>query len=154
MRRIYDEGHEIGNHTYSHVNLVFLKEEDWQNEILRGEEAITKITGRKPGLFRPPRCLYNDKIRQFLLERGNLIVLWSVSAADWLPLSRNFVSWRVRRFTKPGSIILFHDGGALVKGHGGRRDNTVKSLHNVIESLRAEGFEFTSLDNLMVETPS
>jgi peptidoglycan/xylan/chitin deacetylase (PgdA/CDA1 family) len=148
VRRIYDEGHEIGNHTYSHVNLVFLKEEEWKEEILRGEQAIAKIIGRKPGLFRPPRCLFNEKMRRFLLERGDRIILWSVSAADWLPLGQNFVSWRVRRFAKPGSIILFHDGGALVKSYGGHREHTVKSLQIVIDSLRADGYEFTSLGNL------
>ncbi|MFH1736797.1 MAG: polysaccharide deacetylase family protein [Actinomycetota bacterium] len=148
VRRILDDGHEIGNHTYSHVNLVFLREKDWQDEILRGEQAIAEITGRKPGLFRPPRCLFNERMRRFILDRGDQIILWSVSAADWLPLGQNFVSWRVRRFIKPGSIILFHDGGALVKSHGGRRDSTVKSLQIVIDSLRANGYEFTSLSKL------
>lgn len=148
VRRILDDGHEIGNHTYSHVNLVFLREKDWQEEILRGEQAIAEITGRKPGLFRPPRCLFNEKIRRFLLGRGDQIILWSVSAADWLPFGQNFVSWRVRRFAKPGGIILFHDGGALVKSHGGKRDVTVKSLQIVIDSLRADGYEFTSLGKL------
>ena len=154
VRRILRDGHEIGNHTYSHVNLVFLSEKDWQDEIRRGEQAIEDITGQKPVLFRPPRCLLNEKIRQFLLERGDQIILWSVSAADWLPLGKNFVSWRIRRFTKPGSIILFHDGGALVKSHGGKRDTTVKSLQIVIDSLRADGYEFTSLRKLTGARPS
>jgi peptidoglycan-N-acetylglucosamine deacetylase len=139
-RRIADEGHEIGNHTYTHVNMVFLSSHNLISEIERGEAAITAAVGRQPLVFRPPRGLFNETIRRSLIERGYRVILWSVSAADWSLLPAWAISLRVRRFTRPGAVILFHDGGSLVKNSGGNRAKTVAVLPRVIDYLKAKGY--------------
>jgi peptidoglycan-N-acetylglucosamine deacetylase len=147
-RRVADEGHEVGNHTYSHVNMIFLKAEALADEIDRGHRAVLDATGVKPVLFRPPRGLFNNTVRQALLARGYRIILWSVSAADWSALSAPLIAWRVRHFVRPGAVILFHDGGALVKNTGGKRDKTVAVLPGLIDYLRKRGYTLVTAGEL------
>ncbi len=147
-RRIVDEGHEVGNHTYSHVNMIFLKAQALTDEIDRGHKAVLDATGVEPVLFRPPRGLFNDTVRQVLLTRGYRIILWSVSAADWSLLSAPVIAWRVRHYVRPGAVILFHDGGALVNNAGGNRDKTVAVLPGLIDYLLAQGYTLVTAGEL------
>lgn len=149
IRRMAQEGHDIGNHTYHHFNLILLDQAKIEAEIAHGEAAITAITGRRPELFRPPRGLYTNKIRRRVLERGYRIILWTVSAADWGPINVGAIIFRVMCFTRRGSIILFHDGGAIVRRHGGSRRRTVKALPVVIERLRRKGFEIIPVSEML-----
>ncbi len=148
-RRVTAEGHEVGNHTYSHVNMIFLKAAALADEIDRGHQAVLDATGIKPVLFRPPRGLFNNTVRQALLARGYRIVLWSVSAADWSVLSAPMIAWRVRHFVRPGAVILFHDGGALVNNAGGKRDKTVAVLSGLIDYLHAKGYTLVTAGELV-----
>lgn len=153
-RRIAAEGHETGNHTYSHVNMVFLKPDNLIREIERGERAVASATGRKPVLFRPPRGLFNNHVREALVSRGYRIILWSVSAADWSLLSAEAIKMRVKKYTRPGGVILFHDGGALVKNQGGKRDKTVAVLPEVIDYLHSEGYSLVTIGEMLQKTSS
>jgi peptidoglycan/xylan/chitin deacetylase (PgdA/CDA1 family) len=150
--RVAAEGHDFGNHTYHHVNMIFLKGEAIDKEINLAESAIQKAIGRKPALFRPPRSLFSDEVRRKLLDRGYKIVMWTASAADWLPGARRFVVSRIRRGLKPGAVFLFHDGGAMVANKGGRREDTVYALPLVIDMIRESGYELVTIGELISET--
>lgn len=147
-RRIVAEGHEIGNHTYSHVNMIFLNRLALADEIDRGHQAIVAATGVAPTLFRPPRGLFNEKVRTALVGRGYQIILWSVSAADWGLLSANTIAWRIRHFAHPGAVYLFHDGGALIKNNGGKRAKTVAVLPVAIDYLRGQGYSLVTVGEM------
>lgn len=147
--QVVKDGHEVGNHTFSHFNMVFLRKEDLVREIERGEQVLAKMTGRPLQLIRPPRGLFNKRIKKELLKRGYTIVLWSVSAADWGPLGKRGVVWRVKHFAVPGAVVLFHDGGALVKNHGGNREATVYALPLVIDYLKELGYSLVTVSELM-----
>ncbi|ADL08873.1 glycerol-3-phosphate acyltransferase [Thermosediminibacter oceani] len=148
-RRIAKEGHSIGNHTYSHRSLIPLSAKATREEIKKAEEAIKKATGVRTTLFRPPRGIYSSYSRKFLKEERYTIVLWDVSAMDWAELPPNKIVSGVVNRVKPGSIILFHDSGDLVTFKGGDRTSTVRALPVVIDELRARGYEFVTVDQMI-----
>ncbi|GAW94124.1 polysaccharide deacetylase family protein [Calderihabitans maritimus] len=148
-RRIVDEGHEIGNHTYSHANLLGASSFKIRREIEAAEKAIKKATGRRPAYFRPPRGLYSRTLRDILSEKNYALVLWSVSSQDWSGVSAQDIERNVLARVKPGAIILMHDSGDLISSWGGDRTNTVKALPGIIDGLRAQGYRFVSLSELL-----
>ena len=82
-QRIVDEGHEIGNHTYSHRNIPTLSTIDLHKEILEATAAITTVTGVYPPYVRPPRGMYDGRFRRLANLLGQEIVLWTISTRDW-----------------------------------------------------------------------
>ena len=149
-RRIGKEGHDIGNHTYSHRSLVPLSQERTDLEILRAEEAIEAATGLRPYFFRPPRGIYSSHAREFLRERQYSIVLWSLSTKDWIELSARDLETNVLKKVKAGDIILFHDSGNIVSTSGGNRINTVKALPRIIEGLWEKGYSIVPVSDLLL----
>lgn len=148
-RRIVEEGHDIGNHTYSHKELVPSTRKTIIKELSKTDEAIKAATGIRTNLFRPPRGIYSQVTSKLLVEMGYKIILWSVSSVDWRRTSPNWILNRIRRYARMGSIILFHDGGALVRREGGVRVNTVKALPMVIDYLRSEELEIVPISRLI-----
>lgn len=147
-RRIVEEGHEIGNHTYSHRDLVPSSRRKLKREILKGQEAIYRVTGVYPRYFRPPRGIYSEAVRKFVLGYGFKMVLWSVSGVDWAGTPAKVIARRILRFVHPGAIILLHDSGALLKSEGHSRMNTVKALEIIIPKLLERGYRFVTISEL------
>lgn len=143
------EGHDVGNHTYNHVNLILLKGPALVREIEMGEQALVEAIGRKPVLFRPPRSILPDEARKLLLDEGYSIVMWTASAADWMGLGTRFILRRIRKAIKPGAALLFHDGGAVVRKKGGSRKGTVLALPLVIDMIRNEGYELVTMTEML-----
>ncbi|MGE5543276.1 MAG: polysaccharide deacetylase family protein, partial [Bacillota bacterium] len=147
-RRIVEEGHCVGNHSYSHLNMPLLGKGKTVEEVERCEEAILRVCGVRPHLFRPPRGLADMEMCRALGKRGYTVVLWRLSSRDWAePSWREIVSACNR--ASNGDIILFHDSGSLVTSEGGSRENTVKALPVVIRNLRDRGFRFVTVDELI-----
>jgi len=149
-RRIVAEGHEIGNHTYSHYNLFRAPPERIREEILEGERAIRAITGVKTALFRPPRGLYDENVMQVLRQKGYNLVLWSVSSEDWAEISTRDIVANIMRRAGPGDILLFHDSGNLIRFERGNRLNTVQALPLIIEGLQRQGYTFVTVTQMMI----
>ena len=150
-RRIVAEGHEIGNHTYSHRDLVPATRAPVVKEVKKAERAIEAVCGQRTVLFRPPRGIYSNAVRKTILKLGYTIILWSLSTQDWRLVSPKFILKRVKRFCRPGSIILFHDSGALIKPEGGSRSHTVEALPEVIDWLKENNYEITTISSLIGE---
>lgn len=148
-KRIVAEGHEIGNHTYSHRDLVPATRATVIKEVKKAEQVIEAFCGQKPVLFRPPRGIYSNGVRKVILKLGYTIVLWSISTQDWRLVKPKFILKRVKRFCRPGSIILFHDSGALVKPEGGSRSHTVEALPQVIDWLKENNYQITTVSSLI-----
>lgn len=150
-KRIVNEGHDIGNHTHSHRDLVPATRRIVLNESRKGASAIKRVTGAESRLFRPPRGLYSNAVRRLLVEEeGWTIVLWTVSSVDWRAPNPERIVRRVKRYARQGGIILFHDCGAIIRKEGAKRGNTVAALPEVIEGLRARGLEPVKVSELVV----
>ncbi|HHU77163.1 MAG TPA: polysaccharide deacetylase family protein [Firmicutes bacterium] len=149
-QQVLEAGHEIGNHTYSHANLLQAPLGRITTEIERGEKAIFNATGLRPSLFRPPRGLYEAKLMEETKERGYTITLWSLSSNDWLEMRPVDISRTILQNVTPGDIILFHDSGNLIRAEGGERLPTVRSLKTVISGLKEQGYDFVTVTELLI----
>lgn len=149
-REVVARGHEVGNHTYSHINVPTATTQQLYDQLLRTTYVITDVTGTYPQYIRPPRGLYDGRFRRLADLLGQRVVLWTLSSQDWRT-GRNEIAIvsRIVERVKPGDILLFHDSGALFTSEGASRDATVRALPAVIEGVRAKGFEFVSLSTLL-----
>lgn len=149
-RRIVAEGHDMGNHTATHRDLVPASRLTVEDQLDACDVAIEEVIGARPLLFRPPRGIYGNRIRLLALSRGYRTILWSVSSIDWRGKSAQAIARRVHRCVRPGAIILFHDSGALIRREGASRQNTVDALPHVIHHLREErGYEIIPVSEML-----
>ncbi len=149
-RRIVEEGHEIGSHTYSHRNMMGLPAHTMIQEIVRAEGAIREACQETPRLFRPPRGLYDERLMEELQSRGYAVALWSISSMDWAEMPERSMVRRLTKVVRNGDVLLFHDSGGIVASRGGSRVNTVQSLPKIIRNLRGRGFGFATVSQLML----
>ena len=151
-RRIAEEGHGIGNHTYRHITMATASNKTLYEEVIKATTVIAQTTGEYPKYIRPPRGVYDARFRRLSHVLGQKIVLWTMSTRDWrYGTSTQAIVKRAVSQAKGGDIILFHDSGALVRNEGGDRSATVRALPLVIEGLRQRGFEIVPLEHLLEE---
>ncbi|MDI6799420.1 MAG: polysaccharide deacetylase family protein [Actinomycetota bacterium] len=148
-RRIVAEGHEIGNHTHSHIEMGLSKDKAILSDIARAEESIFRATGIKTNIFRPPRGFTRTKTRREILKEGYRIVLWTLSSLDWRGVKPKAILWRVKLFVRDGAIILFHDNGSLIGCKQKNRTNTIMALPKVIDFLFEEGYEIVKVSKML-----
>lgn len=135
--RIAREGHELGNHTYSHRYLPLVRSRNVAAELAATDAAIARATGVVPALVRPPyggRSPWNVRVFARLAKR---VVLWDVNSYDWKGAPADEVVRRVLEHARPGSIVLMHDGG--------RANLTVDAVRLLVPELRARGFELVTV---------
>lgn len=149
-QRIVEEGHEIGNHSYSHRNLYRLNPLLIEKEMDKAHSIIEEVTGERVYLFRPPRGLYDTNVEKLAKERGYTLVLWSLSSWDWAEISARSIEQRVLNHTRGGDVLLFHDSGSIIARHGGNRYNTIKALPGIITGLKEEGYHFRTISEMMI----
>lgn len=135
LKRMSDEGHIIGNHTYSHVQLSCISQEKAITEITNTNNIIKEATGSLPKYIRPP---YGSLPKSLKSETELTPVLWNVDPRDWSVLNTNSVVNHVVKNAKDGSIILLHD----------IFDTSVDAALLIIDKLTQEGFEFVTIDEL------
>jgi peptidoglycan/xylan/chitin deacetylase (PgdA/CDA1 family) len=145
LQRAVREGHEIGNHTWSHPNLAKMTDENVRSQIKRTEEAITNAIGSRPTLFRPPYGSVTAHQKRFIRdELGYEIILWEVDPLDWKNPGPNVVSSRILKETHPGAIVLAHDIHA----------QTIQAMPATLTELEAKGFKFVTVSELLkLQTP-
>lgn len=142
LLRQYNEGHEIANHTYTHPLKTTVPK--LEVEIKKTNDLIYSITGYSPELFRPVEGYYTDSMIQNLVKNGYKVVMWSwhMDTEDWKNPGVNQIVKTVINGTKPGNIILFHDGG-------GNRSQTVKALEKILPELQKQGYKFVTISELI-----
>ncbi|GIP63995.1 hypothetical protein J32TS6_25500 [Virgibacillus pantothenticus] len=134
-KRVRNEGHEIGNHTWSHKQLTGLGMAGIKQEVEKANQAIRNATGENPTLFRPPYAATNKSIEQAV---GLPSILWSVDTRDWESRNPVAILNEVKRSTTDGGILLMHDVHAP----------TVEGLKLVLEYLAGEGYEFVTVSEI------
>jgi peptidoglycan/xylan/chitin deacetylase (PgdA/CDA1 family) len=128
-RRIVDEGHEIGNHTFHHPYLPVHRSRTIARELADTDREIIAATGESPRIARPPyggRSPWNVRA---LRRADKRIVLWDVNSFDWRGGPPAEIAERVLERARAGSIVLFHD----------RMTNTPEALRTIVPALRARG---------------
>lgn len=146
-RRIVDEGHTLGNHTYSHRNLMLAGAGTIDHEVDRAQQAIADATGHRPVFFRCPKGYKSPLVAWRLRRRGLRLVgygypIWDVENPPHTDLVQ-----RVAERARPGDVIVMHDG--FVAGKPGRRDALVKALPEIIDTLLARGIRPVTLDEAL-----
>lgn len=144
-KRIANEGHIIGNHTYWHPNLVQENIASLKREIRQTEDVIADLVGYRTKLFRPPYgFLYNELVEE-VAELNYTIIGWSLDTLDWRELGADNIAYNVINNIEPGSIILMHDGGEW----DADRTGTIEALKQIIPVLQEQGFEFVTVPELL-----
>lgn len=143
LKRIADEGHVIGNHTYDHADLTKLRPEVVAQEIDKCSDVIGNITGSRPRLVRPPFGFHNPAVDNVIYAKGDVIILWSTDPEDWRGADAKTVKTRILRRAKNGYITLQHDG---VNVH---LTGSVEALPAIIDGLRAKGYTLVTIPELL-----
>ncbi|MET9232383.1 polysaccharide deacetylase family protein [Lentzea sp. NPDC003310] len=142
LARMVEQGHTLGNHTWSHPFLPELTRSQLAEQVERTGDAIAEATGTKTTLFRPPYGSRSPEVVGWLGEMDLTTVLWDVAPDDWQMPGTDFISGTVLDEARAGSIVLLHDSG-------GDRSQTVASLSDMIEGLLARDFRFVVVDDLL-----
>jgi cellulose synthase/poly-beta-1,6-N-acetylglucosamine synthase-like glycosyltransferase/peptidoglycan/xylan/chitin deacetylase (PgdA/CDA1 family)/spore germination protein YaaH len=152
VRRIVDEGHEIGNHTYYHPNLALCWPEHVRLELNATQLLIQTLTGRGTTLFRPPYAADTQPARladlmplQIAQDQNYLVVLENIDPQDWARPGADVILQRIKQQRHDGNIILLHDAG-------GDRSQTVEALPRIIEYLQARNDTIVPLSKLLNTT--
>ena len=139
---IVNSGHLAANHSWSHSNLRLKSADEVKNELLDTTEAIKNVTGLEPLLFRPPYGEMSPEGMDQANQLGYTVAGWSVDSKDWQVTSAGEILVNTLTATGRGSIILMHSAGSEL-------DDTLEALPDLIYTLKAQGFEFVTLDKLL-----
>ncbi len=145
-RRAVAEGHAIGNHTWDHPRLIRASAAAIGSELDRASASLQQVIGQTPSIFRPPYGYLSADIRAEAQRRGLKIVLWDVDSLDWTSLPEEKVLAHVVPAVVNGSFILQHSFS------GGPTENlmgSVQALPLIIDQLRAKGFRFATVTEML-----
>lgn len=146
--RIVRDGHVVGNHSDSHpLRLAFEDTPRIHEEIDAAEQTIHAAGGRYPSLFRPPQGLRSPWLLSVVEADSLVTVTWDDAPEDWDPWPAAELVRRTLAQAHPGAIILLHDGMNLTKDAD--QSQTVKALPTIIDSLRARGYRFVTVPELL-----
>jgi peptidoglycan/xylan/chitin deacetylase (PgdA/CDA1 family) len=138
-RRVVAEGHEIGNHTFTHPKLTEIPHASAEEEIQKTQDVIATILGLKPAWFRPPFLAFRDSLAPMVNTRGMRIVHGNIDPADWSQPGEEKIISVIARDAKPGGIIICHDMHA----------QTANAVGRILDSFAAASLEPVTLSSLM-----
>lgn len=145
-RRIVAEGHEIGNHSYSHPIYLFRTAGETSRQLEQAQGVLEQTTGVRPSLSRPP-CGVRTRAYFGATQRlGLRTVQWDVAGFDWKQLSAEQIADNVLKDAQAGSIILLHDGDSTNKHD---RRQTIAALPRIIEGLNTRGLRIAPLAEVL-----
>jgi len=140
LRRMIDEGHEIGNHTVTHNTLSRMSDDALLAELKAAHDQIIEASGVEPMTMRPPGgAIKKDQKELVLRELGYPTILWSVDPEDWKRPGPSVVTSRLVNGASPGGILLVHD----------LHKPTVDAMPDTLDQLLAQGYEFVTVTELI-----
>lgn len=151
-RAVAKAGHVIGNHTFTHPNLIFSSSRQTRVELEACERALTDAVGEHSRLFRPPFGGRRPATLRIARSMGLESVMWNVTCYDWKTTSPDYVESKATRQIRGGDVILLHDGGH--RGIGADRAHTVAATDRIITRYKAQGYEFVTVSEMLGEEMS
>ncbi|HEU0250197.1 MAG TPA: polysaccharide deacetylase family protein [Solirubrobacteraceae bacterium] len=142
LREELRNGDALGDHTWTHANLPMLSSGAIRGQLSSTKAAIASLSGYTPCVFRPPYGAYDNSVVDIARSLGLDTVTWEVDPADYTLPGIGAIEQRVLAQTQPGSIILSHDGG-------GPRLQTLDAYSHIIAALRARGYRFVTVPQLL-----
>ena len=137
VKQMYEEGHLIGNHTYRHLEITKLSDEEAYEEIKSTNDLIESIIGKAPEYMRPPFGSWQRNLEKKLMI---IPVLWTVDPLDWTTENVDEIVNKVVTETKENDIILLHDC----------YNSSVIAALRIVDLLQAEGYQFVTVDKLLL----
>jgi len=141
VKRAFDEGHLVLNHSFTHPHLDRLCEDEIIHQLNSASERIEKITGHYPLLIRPPYGNIDKKVIDTVNAKGYKTILWSLDSLDWAIKEPEPIIDNVIANIHPGDIILMHSSRANLA--------SVRALPRIIELLRNQGYTFERVDEML-----
>ena len=138
VKRMYEEGHLIGNHTYTHCNLSKLETGEAKKELEQTDTVIEKITGKQPAFARAP---YGELPVDSEQDLSRMYIGWTVDPLDWMTEDAGAVVKTVVEETNPGDVILLHDC----------YPSSVQAAIRIVDLLQGKGYEFVTVDHLIMD---
>ncbi|CAM4303963.1 MAG: polysaccharide deacetylase family protein [Paenibacillus macerans] len=141
---VHEQGHEIGNHTYTHPAMPEVSPDECRRELAQTEELIVRVTGSKPRVFRPPYFATNAEVAAMAAGEFGYHSIGAVNGAatDWeMPGVRHIVD-KTREALTPGSVLLFHDGFD-------DRSQTVEAVRILVSELTRKGYRLVTVSELL-----
>ena len=138
IQRMQEEGHLIGNHTYSHMQLTKKNREKFKEELVKTNAILEEITGEEVEYVRPP---YGSWDKSFESELNMFPVLWTVDPLDWCSSNVSCITKRVVEKVGENEIILMHD----------YYDTSVTAALQVVDELLKEGYVFVTVEEILLE---
>jgi len=148
IRRIHDEGHLIGNHTYDHSRLAMLRGPwYWRRQIADTDAAIFDIIGKRPLMFRPPFGIRTPINMPQIHRAGQACVMWTLRAKDGVAATSDQILNRLLPGAAAGDIMLLHDG----REPASRRDPTptLQAIEPLVHTLHERGLTPARVDELL-----
>jgi peptidoglycan/xylan/chitin deacetylase (PgdA/CDA1 family) len=142
VERILSEGHEIGNHTYSHNKVVGCDFGQIKREVEHCESVIYEIADYKTKLIRPPEGFLDDNVKAIAQQMDYNIILWNIDTLDWAHKSPADICQNISKNISQGSIILMHD-------YIGYHSPTPEALALFIPVLLERGYQFSVVSDLI-----
>lgn len=144
LQRMVNEGHIIGNHSQSHPDMTRISDDKIKEELVKVEVEVANRTSQKKMTYlRPPRGIFNERTLAVTRQMGYTNVFWSLAYKDWDTKQQKgaqYAHQQVMKQLHPGAIILLHSVS---------KDNA-EALESIIDDARKQGYEFQSLDQLMM----
>lgn len=139
VKRISDEGHTIGNHSYHHEDKFPMKKRiEIQQEIIQNNALLKELTGKEIHYFRPPFGVSNPRIAKGIKDLKMQTIGWSIRSFDTVAKDVQSITKRVLKNPRQGDVILLHD----------TQEKTLTALSIIIESIQKRGIGFESIESL------
>ena len=144
IHKIIEDGHIIGNHSFSHhFWFSMFSSKKMKDELNQMDEELKRVIGRRPHFFRPPYGVTNPNLKNAILSTNYTVIGWNVRSMDTVIKSENKLLDKICKEIKPGAIFLFHDTSAT----------TLKILPEFLKKVKLSGYNIASLDNLLNINP-
>jgi len=138
LEEIFNRGHEISNHTYSHPNLTMLSAREVIYELDKTRGLVREVIGKDPHFFRPPGGRYNQRILKIAEAAGYTMVMWDINTDDLISTPEKIYR-EIVNYAEDGDIVLLHNGTT----------STIEIIGKVIDELRKKGFGFVTVSEIL-----
>ncbi|WP_242850093.1 polysaccharide deacetylase family protein [Clostridium polynesiense] len=139
LKRIHEEGHEIGNHSNMHPDMTKISKDRMIKEIRLTDDIINKYLGIQTDLFRCPSGAYNNNVIETVEQTKHYCIQWNIDSVDWKEQGEQVEYDRVMKKVKPGSIVLFHNDAKY----------TPNNLIKIIDNLKGKEYNFVTISQLI-----